>query len=162
MAYKKHIFKEVIDKLDASVAEYQIVAFKNLSFYPQSFVDFIQEKQENFSVFPMEEKKYTRKIQLFSHTLFCKKYPDIPLYLILFLHGDPQAQKIIRLNHAYDFYNLLENTLMTDWAVSDVKFNFVIYADDVSQNFMLSENAHKESLIHISVNHKFPPHETIN
>lgn len=162
MQYKKHMFKQVINWLDASVIEYAIIDFKHIHFHPQSFTDFVQDKIENFSFFPMEESKYTRKIQRFIHTLFCKKYPNIPLYLILFLHGHPSEQKIIRFNHAYDFHNLLEDILITDWAVSDVKFNFVIYADDLSQNFILSENAHKESLIHVSVNHKFPPHETIN
>ncbi len=162
MSYKDHFFKELIQFLSQSVIEYNRVDFKETSFYPYSFIEFVQKKEENFSYFPMGESKYTQKIKRFAHTLFRKKHPDISLYLILFLHGNPYEQKIIHLHQAYDFYTLLENMLISDWAIADSRFQFIIYADDIAQNFVLSENAHKESLIYVHVNHKFPPHETVN
>ncbi len=162
MSYKKHLFEELLQFLDNHVIEYSIVDFEETSFYPDSFIEAVQKKVENFSSFSMEESRYTRKLKSFLHTLFRKKYPNISLYLILFLQGNPNEQRIIHLHNAYDFYSLLESFLISDWAVADSSFKFVIYTDDILQNFVLSEEAHKESLIHIRVNHKFPPHQTLN
>ncbi len=162
MNYKEQLFKKLKKFLDESVIEYSPIAFEEATFYPDSFMDFITNKVDKFSSFSMKDSKNTLKVKRYLYTLFRRKYPNKSLYLILFLHGSPYEQKIIHLHSAYDFYTLFNKMLISDWAVTDDSFQLVITADDITQNFSFSQDAHSEALIYVDVHHKFPPHQTLN
>ncbi|MFV0322048.1 MAG: hypothetical protein ACK5LE_06695 [Alphaproteobacteria bacterium] len=162
MQYRTQIVQNLEDYMHNNLIDHTRLKFENTQFYPLSFKDYAFKKHTEFVSVAMDSTATARKIDRWFKVFLESHQPNRPLLLILFFNHKTENQHIYKINHAYDMYRLIKNTLLSDWAIASMNGQDIIFCDEEKRQYLFVKKTYQDHRIHIQFNRPFPPHKTVN
>lgn len=160
--YRAQIVRNLEDYMNNQLIEHSKLKFENMQFYPLSFKDYAYKNHSEFVSVAMDSIATARKIDRWFKVFLESNQPNRPLLLILFFNHKVENQHIYKIDHAYNMYKLIKNTLVSDWAIASMNGQDIIFCDEEKRHYLFVKKTYNNHRISISMSKPRPAHKTIN